>query len=348
MFCAPCATLLAHDPGLSAAEISVGEREITALLTFNESDVGSLIGQSVAEIRGGQAREKLNAVAGRALSLAEGGQPLVPHSSSARPEGENNVEFRVVFERGPQATEFVFASALLSEMPFGHRQSFVARDGAGGEITRRILSNKENSATFSAGQTASASVSNLGVLFEFLKLGLHHIITGYDHLLFLLGLLVVCRDLRSAVVLITCFTVAHSLTLALSAFNLVNFQSRYVEAIIAASIVYVGLENLLRRQERLRNRWRLTFLFGLVHGLGFAGILRELGVAERGASAVVVPLLGFNSGVELGQLAIAAVVLPLIWKLQQSPSFLRYGVPACSLIVVLAGGYWLVERTLFS
>jgi hypothetical protein len=89
----------------------------------------------------------------------------------------------------------------------------------------------------------------------------------------------------------------------------------------------------------------LTFAFGLIHGLGFAGVLHEMGIANSGSGAVV-PLLAFNLGVEAGQLAIAAVVLPILWKLRDNRTFLRRGVPACSIAVAAAGAYWLIERTL--
>ena len=120
-----------------------------------------------------------------------------------------------------------------------------------------------------------------------------------------------------------------------------------VEPAIAASIVYVGIENLFGGKGRLQWRWVLTFAFGLIHGLGFASVLREMGVATAGVAAIV-PLVSFNLGVEAGQLSVAAVALPIIWKLRERPSFLRVGVPACSFVVALAGGYWFLERTLLS
>ncbi|MGH9799953.1 MAG: HupE/UreJ family protein, partial [Blastocatellia bacterium] len=112
---------------------------------------------------------------------------------------------------------------------------------------------------------------------------------------------------------------------------------------IAVSIVYVGLENLFRRDTS--KRWMLTFAFGLIHGFGFASVLRELGIGGQGSSAIV-PLFSFNFGVELGQIAIAAIILPLIWKLREQPKFVPRYVPAFSILIALAGGYWLVERTI--
>src|SRR5436309_1729579 len=129
----------------------------------------------------------------------------------------------------------------------------------------------------------------------FLLLGVKHIWTGYDHLMFLFALLLVCDNFKSAIQIVTFFTVAHSITLALATLNLVWVSSRVVEPSIAASIVYVGLENIIR-SEGPKGRWLITFLFGLIHGLGFASVLREMGVSS--STGVAVPLVSFNLGVE--------------------------------------------------
>lgn len=185
------------------------------------------------------------------------------------------------------------------------------------------------------------------VVAPFVRLGVEHIWTGYDHLLFLLALLAVCASFRASVRVISCFTLGHSLTLALATLDWVNLPARLAEPLIAASIVYVGVENLLRRGAEPRGRGALTFGFGLIHGFGFASVLRELGVGVNG-SALTLPLFSFNLGVELGQIAIAAVVLPLLWQLRKWEWFLRRGVPAISALVALAGLYWLVARTLLA
>ena len=113
---------------------------------------------------------------------------------------------------------------------------------------------------------------------------------------------------------------------------------------IAATIIYVGAENLLRL-DNPTGRWRLTLIFGLVHGLGFATDLKEKVAGMIGAK-IAVPLVSFNLGVELGQMAVAALVLPLIWWLRTEPAFVRRSVPVCSALVVLAGTWWLLQRTL--
>ena len=175
-------------------------------------------------------------------------------------------------------------------------------------------------------------------------MGVEHILTGYDHLLFLFGLLIAMSQFRATLWVITCFTLAHSTTLALAAFDVVRISGHLVEPLVAATIVYVGVENLLR-SEGPTGRWRLTLIFGLVHGLGFATDLKEKLAGVIGAE-ITVPLLSFNLGVELGQMAVAALVLPLIWWLRSEPAFVRRSVPVCSSLVVLGGAWWLLQRTL--
>jgi hydrogenase/urease accessory protein HupE len=148
------------------------------------------------------------------------------------------------------------------------------------------------------------------------------------------------------VAIISCFTLGHSITLAAATLDWVNLPARYTEPLIAASIVYVGLENLWRRGAEPRGRWAVTFVFGLIHGFGFASVLRDLGVGQ-GGSGLLLPLFSFNLGVELGQIAVAAVALPLIWRLRKNEKFLQRGVPALSALVAAAGLYWLLERTIF-
>jgi hypothetical protein len=181
---------------------------------------------------------------------------------------------------------------------------------------------------------------------DFLKLGVEHIWTGYDHLMFLFALLLVCQTFKSAVQVVTCFTVAHSLTLAFATLDLVWVSGRVVEPAIAASIVFVAVENLFTAGEP-RGRWLITFLFGLIHGFGFASVLKDLGVAAS-AGGVTVPLVAFNLGVEAGQVVVAALILPMVWKLKQWRRFEQWGVRGLSTLVAAAGGFWLVQRLFFT
>jgi hypothetical protein len=130
-------------------------------------------------------------------------------------------------------------------------------------------------------------------------------------------------------------------SLALVVIAGVRAPSSIVEPLIAASIAWVGLENLLR--DRTRTRWIVVFGFGLIHGFGFADALIDLGFGTS-ITDIATALLSFNGGVEIGQLAAAAAMLPLVWILRSRPTWQSRLVPACSLLIALAGGYWLIER----
>lgn len=177
---------------------------------------------------------------------------------------------------------------------------------------------------------------------SFLRLGIQHILLGLDHLLFLCGLLLVAHGWRQLVLVVTSFTIAHSLTLGLAAFNLVNVPDRVAEPLIAATILFVGVENIVLHGEP-RGRWVVAFVFGLIHGLGFASVLRGLGLGENGRG-MVLPLLSFNLGIELGQLAVALLLLPFLLRLAQSPNYRSRWQPSLSGLIAVAGAYWLVQR----
>ena len=190
---------------------------------------------------------------------------------------------------------------------------------------------------------------------QYLVDGVWHIWIGYDHILFLLALLLPAvlvrreRQLQGAphfsgalvdvVKVVTAFTLAHSITLSLAALGVVSLPSRLVESAIAASVVIAALNNLRSTIES--RRWVMAFCFGLLHGFGFASVLADLGLPQ---GALVLALVGFNVGVELGQLGIVAVFLPLAFILRKT-RFYQVGVLKIgSVIVALLAGWWFIER----
>jgi hypothetical protein len=175
----------------------------------------------------------------------------------------------------------------------------------------------------------------------FFALGVEHILTGWDHLLFLAALLVGSRGFWRVLGIVTAFTVAHSVTLSLAALGLVTLPAALVEPAIAASIVWIAAENLFAPGASAR-RWAVGFAFGLVHGFGFASALTEIGLAGWPLARA---LIGFNLGVEVGQAAAVVVVAPLfawIAARHYAPRFAR----GFSALVALAGAFWFVERLL--
>ena len=174
-------------------------------------------------------------------------------------------------------------------------------------------------------------------LLRFLELGVKHIFLGYDHLCFLLALIVVSR-FRELLKIVTAFTVAHTLTLILTATQIVTLPMRWVEAGIALTIIYVALENLWIKSTN--KRWRLAFFFGLVHGFGFANLLQQLGLPPSG---LIRPLVSFNVGVELAQLGIVLALLPFsVWlsQWQHGPKVKN----AVSFAIFLLGLGWFSIR----
>jgi hydrogenase/urease accessory protein HupE len=175
--------------------------------------------------------------------------------------------------------------------------------------------------------------------------GVHHILIGPDHLLFLVGLLLLGGSIRRLLLIVTAFTLAHSLTLSLAALNFVTPPPSVIEPAIALSIVYVGADNLLVRGGRDMRGW-IAFAFGFIHGFGFANVLREMDLPGR---ALGWSLLSFNIGVEIGQLFVVATVASALALLHsRSEAASRRVAFAGSVFVMAAGAFWFVQRVFFS
>jgi HupE / UreJ protein len=178
---------------------------------------------------------------------------------------------------------------------------------------------------------------------RFVELGFEHILGGTDHLLFLLCLIIPFRKLRALVLIVTSFTVAHSITLIASAFGFAPgglWFPPLVEVLIAMSILYMGLENIVGSD--VRRRWIITFAFGLVHGFGFSFALRE--TLQFAGSHLITSLLAFNVGIELGQLLVLVVLVPLLELLFRFVVAERLGVIILSAFVLHTAWHWMIER----
>jgi len=339
----------AHDPGLSSLTIRPRTSSLEATLTLAIKDAAQLAeldenhDGTVTQVEFGRSRWQLEGAIARQVVIAADGKVTKDKSIRSRLDANNNVEVRLDFD-AVVFSSLEIQSKLIASLPFGHRQYLKVEDSAGETVFERLLSGSADRATVQMPQTnwRTSAVESVRSFANFLSLGVRHILTGYDHLLFLFGLLVVARGFFAALNIITSFTIAHSITLAVATLRLVQIPSRIVEPLIAVSIVFVGVENLLRG-EISKSRRLLTFGFGLIHGFGFALALREAGIASS-AGGIVLPLFSFNLGVELGQVMVAAVALPIIWKLRENPVFVARWAPACSAAVVLLGSFWLVER----
>ena len=210
-----------------------------------------------------------------------------------------------------------------------------------GELRQQAIFNASaDEHTYFLGTTQGA----LEVMKTFIPSGIHHIMIGPDHILFLVGLLLLGGTWIALVRIVTAFTVGHSVTLSLAALNVITPPASVIEPAIALSIVFVGADNLVRGDGRDLRAW-VALVFGLVHGFGFANVLREFGLP---AEALGWSLFSFNVGVEIGQLAIVLLVATVLAGVRRYSDRLRYVVAfAGSILVIAAGTYWFVERVFF-
>jgi hypothetical protein len=210
----------------------------------------------------------------------------------------------------------------------------------GDALTQAILDISHSQFEYFAGTRQGA----FAVMRQFVPAGVTHVAIGADHLLFLLGLLLLGGSTRKLVLIVTAFTVAHSITMSLAALSLVMPPPRIIDPAIALSIVYVGTDNLLVQGGRDVRAW-IAFTFGFIHGFGFAGVLREMHLPPR---ALGWSLFSFNVGIEIGQLVVVFVAGAALMALRRRNELLgRRLAFAGSLVVVAAGTFWFIERVFF-
>jgi len=211
----------------------------------------------------------------------------------------------------------------------------------GSELRQQLIYNaRSEEHTYYLG-TADGAIE---VMKTFIPSGIHHIMIGPDHILFLIGLLLLGGSWVALLKIVTAFTVGHSVTLSLAALNVVTPPATVIEPAIALSIVFVGADNLVRGTGRDLRMW-VALVFGLVHGFGFANVLREFGLPRE---ALGWSLFSFNVGVEIGQLAIVLLVMAVLSAIRRRSATLRQRVAfAGSIVVIAAGTYWFVQRVFF-
>lgn len=335
----------AHWADLAVAEFAVGERDVrltltfpTGLAAFADTDRdGRLSSEEV-----GAGREELQRFLSDRVRLAAGGEPGAltmvrtlegprPAIPGAAPGTHSTLLLEVRWPR-PIDRLTVRWDLFLPGVPTA---SCLATILEGGRVHNYVFTpeHREVSLVLGHGSTPARAAG-------FLVLGLGHIFTGYDHILFLLGLLMLGGGFGYLVRVVTAFTVAHSLTLTLGVLGIVTLPGRWVESAIALSVVYVAAENVWCRRPGFGTRWLAAFGFGLVHGLGFASVLAE---TRLPLANLAVSLASFNVGVEVGQLVIVAVALGLLRLVRSRPwdVTFRRGV---SMATAAIGLVWFVQR----
>ena len=347
----------AHKPSDSYLSLSITEnridgqwdialRDLEIAIGLDQNDDGELTWD---EIRGKHADIAAYALARLALSSdglicpAGAVQHLIDHHT----DGAYAV-LRFSAECGNRIDAVAIDYRLLFDLDPQHKG--LLKLESPGKLTTAIFSPERANQQF-----VLAEAGKLRQFTDYLKHGIWHIWIGFDHILFLLSLLLPAVLVYAArkwhpansfkassldvLKVVTAFTVAHSITLTLAALGFVALPSRWVESAIAASVVIAALNNVFPLFQG--RRWVAAFVFGLIHGFGFASVLADLGLPQ---SALVIALLGFNLGVELGQLAIVVVFLPLAYALRKTWIYQKVVLVAGSILIALLAAIWLIER----
>lgn len=327
-------TVRAHDPGLSSLDVDVRPAAISVALSMAAPDVAF-----ITHDRSGDPLEALGTLARAAVSVSLDGVLLMPSDDHVE-INDSGARIEMLFNAprsGDTTRRLTISSDVPKRLPQGHRELLVVNAG-GSQAGQALFDAVSNSFAI---DLSAPSVPAPRLAWSFLKLGNHHILSGYDHLLFLAGLFLAASTLKELAILLTSFTIAHSISLALVVIGGVHLPASIVEPLIAASIAWVGVENLVR--DRHTTRSLVVFGFGLIHGFGFAGALADLGFGSTPMD-VALALFFFNAGVESGQLVVAAAVLPIVWPIRSKPVWQARLMPICSLLIAIAGGYWMFVR----
>jgi len=334
----------AHDQPFSWADVRLEPTALELNLTVHRVDAASAIGVPAPESLMSapflaHASPRLAGVLAARLQLCAGAQPLALSWESAAPLPDRNavvLTFRAPMRGVPGR---LHVHARLFPLDLQH-ETFLNVYQDGRVVGQAVLdASRSETDVFTGGGSGA-----IAVLGTFIPAGIHHIFIGPDHILFVIGLLLLGGSLPRLVKIVTGFTLAHSLTLALATLNIVNPPARLIEPLIALSIVFVGLDNLRTRGRSPDRRAWIAFAFGFVHGFGFASVLREFGLPSQSLGW---SLLGFNLGVEAGQACIVLAVAPLLAVMRVHAARLAPRVVAAgSWGVAVAGAWWFTQRLL--
>ncbi len=341
---AMAAPAAAHPAPFSYLDVSLGEQAVEVTVVAHAFDVAHdlgidspdlLLDPALAAVRG----DDLVALLLSRFQVAVDGRALSCRASNAPSAAPDQQAVRLRFScasAGPAGVVRV-STAMFPYDP--RHQTFVNVYEHGALQAQAILDRDHAALEYFAGTRQGA----WAVAGRFLPAGVHHILIGPDHLLFLVGLLLLGGSLRQLALMVTAFTLAHSLTLSLAVLGVFSPPARLIEPAIALSIVYVGVDNLLVRRGRDLRAW-IALGFGLVHGLGFASVLREMELPRR---ALGLSLVSFNVGVEVGQLMVVVAVASALAALRARSARAGQRLAVVGSVgVVVAGSVWFVQRLL--
>ena len=262
---------------------------------------------------------------------------LLDSVEKASPEISGNWIVHLIYRCPREVKDLTLTSTLFLDIDDSHTQfvRLAPPDDPGKSLREAVLN--ESNTTFNIPDIHTGGSASSDRALSFFKLGIEHLLTGYDHILFLLTV-IIAMSLMDTIKAVTAFTVAHSLTMALAFLNLFSLPSSVVEPLIALTIIYVAIENIFAKN--IRKRWLLTGLFGLVHGLGFVGALKAITVSR---DELLLSLFSFNIGIESGQLLVIAISIPVLRFLRRRNWDSRF-CRGFSQGAAVLGTVWLAQR----
>jgi hydrogenase/urease accessory protein HupE len=337
----------AHNAGVSTSRVAIHGRTIDVEINALGRDYETAAGVRIADKGSGEVNPVALAVMAPSIlryvdghiAVLAGGQRCTSRPGTAK-AADTHVLVPLVWSCPPDG-ELRYRVTLFQDVdPAARHLALVTSEDGERELAL------DNSVPEVALSGVGSSV--LQIVGRFVSAGIEHIFLGYDHIAFLIAVILWGQRLWPLIKVVTAFTIAHSLTLTLAVLDVVRLPSSVVEPLIAATIVYVAAENFFVRD--ISKRWRATFVLGLVHGFGFAGALREYGLPQ---GALLPALAAFNIGVEIGQVAIVAVIFPLLLWTDRLSGAAGKGrsvalVYTCSSVILVFGLYWLIERAVFA
>ncbi len=343
-----CAPARGHDPGMTVATVIAEERETLVELSIKGSDLERAAGVDLLDPEGRVDPKRLAGAAAavrahlRATAAIEADLAVCPLEVVELVAVEDGILAVLKAPCGTVEAGLSYRSILLQETNPATNQHVLLLKGD--DAIPAALTHERNSLEIQAPLTVTE------VAARYLVSGAEHIFAGYDHIAFLLALLLWARGVWTVVKVVTAFTLSHSIALSLAALDLVSLPGGLVEPLIAASVVAVALEYFF--DLRIVRRWRVAFFLGFIHGFGFAGALRDIGLRQ---DALLIALAFFNIGVEIGQVAIVTIVVPLLLGIDRlsarapaAPARRPALVNTISALIAGLGGYWFIERTLLA
>jgi len=333
----PSARVIAHTGGTTGyATLSIDRATIHYTLTLWPATLPPSIGADLQRVSSSDAatRDRLITTLQTKIGLIADAKRCAANGGTVASVTAENVTLAFDFVCPAAVRELLIRDDLFDVL--GADYHTLARVDAAGHTSQFAFAPDTREARVRVDQQDARS--GVG---SFVRLGVEHILTGYDHLLFLFGLMLPGGGVLALAKIVTAFTVAHSVTLALSALDIVVLPERFIEAVIALSIAAVAAENLFL-QATVTRRWIVSFCFGLVHGFGFSTALREMALPAHG---LLLSLFGFNVGVELGQALVVAVALPMLTLLRRA-GYERRLVWGSSMAILVVGLVLFVERLL--